>query len=356
MALFAGTFKEAGEAPAFPDCFELQKPTGPGLLRTTGDPVPDCTGTYKYAGQYNDQPYYLRLDAAFAIWSPPAGGVSVISTAPGQPYPGYWTHVDTVEGTYTPQGDYTGNPQVAVIPISIIRLRSPKHKPGRHARVGWFDAGPTWEAGWYEQSPAHKRCKDDWQFLMRWYADVYPRHPMYVNTYREGADVTVLLPAEACGKYMQLHPAPHMSPWVRGAPAWYIFWHGAQAAWFLAQSYPDPPTEDQDYWRRDDVAWYGTYAPGGTAAGNATIISDTFDGKYFYVGQHAEQDHWYNKNRTAHVWWDPDENAWILGQTFPTLPDPGLVWWKRTAPLIYGEYLAQGVADGTAELDVAAGP
>lgn len=43
-------------------------PPGPVVYTVTGNPDPDSKGSYIYGGQYNDHPYYRRLDGAYFIF------------------------------------------------------------------------------------------------------------------------------------------------------------------------------------------------------------------------------------------------------------------------------------------------
>jgi hypothetical protein len=41
---------------------------GVGILHVTGNPVPDCTGRYEYAGLHDSRPYYKHVSLDFWIW------------------------------------------------------------------------------------------------------------------------------------------------------------------------------------------------------------------------------------------------------------------------------------------------
>lgn len=352
MAILAGIFKPPGEAANFPDAFELQKYTGPGLLATTGDPVPDCTGRYTYAGTHEGEPYYARLDSAYFIfWWSTNWVISITLGEVANGIPGHWMRA-TTEGTYDPGGAYSGNPEVAIIPVSVMRSRIFKTAPSRGQRRTYYPATLVTPAGIYALSPLQKRCRDKWAFMMRWYSYEFYQHPMRVTTECEAADVTGSPNPNVTGRYVQLFDPPFMSPWIQLDIDWYIWRSATWNMWIIAQSYPDNPEAPAPYWTRDDIAWYGTYLPSADAGFNCQVKSVTFDGLYYYVGQHQGKDHWYNKTRKAHIWWDPGISMWILATTFPAEPGDPDTAWLRDDPLIYGAFSPVGEAWGTANVDV----
>ncbi|MBA7655555.1 hypothetical protein ES703_63461 [subsurface metagenome] len=85
----------------------------------TGDPVPDCTGTYELGGTYDGKNYYKRKDSAYYLWYRSEVDYWVLDDG-FIDHPVYiWRHKSTLEGTYVPLHPATGNP------IVKIELRPP---------------------------------------------------------------------------------------------------------------------------------------------------------------------------------------------------------------------------------------
>ena len=93
------------------------------MYRVSGNGCPDPNGYYPDAGEYNGEPYYERQDSAFAIWYQPLAPCWHLTTAAGAVMPGEWHRWPNIEGTYDPDGTYTGNPVVErVTPAGSMAL------------------------------------------------------------------------------------------------------------------------------------------------------------------------------------------------------------------------------------------
>lgn len=75
---------------------------------------PDCSGTYKLTGKYNEQDYWTRTDSALLIWYHQASDRWYISTALGAVVGPAWYRDKTVEGAYQPGPVVFGNPVVTL--------------------------------------------------------------------------------------------------------------------------------------------------------------------------------------------------------------------------------------------------
>lgn len=78
----------------------------------TGNPVPDCTGKYVDAGEYENARYYERTDSAYFIWYHEGTAYWYISPTLGLKAMTFWTRQYTISGVYTPGPSYSGNPIV----------------------------------------------------------------------------------------------------------------------------------------------------------------------------------------------------------------------------------------------------
>jgi len=78
----------------------------------TGDGNPSPNGDYYEAGTYNGKPWYQRDDQAFLIWWNDIGLDWNIDTILGDRQNYWYGPYDEILGTYTPQGTYTGNPEL----------------------------------------------------------------------------------------------------------------------------------------------------------------------------------------------------------------------------------------------------
>lgn len=80
----------------------------------TGDPDPDCRGTYELTGVHDGKDYYKRKDSAWFIWYWPLTDRWFITSLLGSFEPEGWAHDKIIEGTYTPWWPATGNPVVTL--------------------------------------------------------------------------------------------------------------------------------------------------------------------------------------------------------------------------------------------------
>ncbi len=74
----------------------------------TGDPAPDCRGTYELTGKHNQYDYYRRTDGLYFIWS---NGTDkwIISPGLGVGVPIAWIRpLPKIAGDYYPFGESTG--------------------------------------------------------------------------------------------------------------------------------------------------------------------------------------------------------------------------------------------------------
>lgn len=266
MPLLAGTYKPPGEPANFPDTFILQAQTGPGLLATTGDPVPDCTGTYQYAGVHNGEPYYKHQAAAFYLWYSGVADNWAISIAPGEVGPGDWHSDDGRFDTFEPTAPYTGNPVTASIPIVTIRLRIHGRRAGSGARRDYYPAGPTWNAGIKEMSPWQKTVRQMWSLLTRQYAKFKPFVPV---------DVTGTLTPNVTGWYGGMDHHNSRLHWYRMESEFHIWRDTDLNFWFLAYTFPVEPGDSNPYWARADSSPFGDYGPFQGAIGTATVTAIT---------------------------------------------------------------------------------
>lgn len=85
----------------------------------TGDPDPDCKGTYEVAGTYNEKDYYKRKDSTYFLWYFPHWDWWIISTILGDRVVGYWRNELTFEGEYIRKEGFDGAPFVK------LQLRPP---------------------------------------------------------------------------------------------------------------------------------------------------------------------------------------------------------------------------------------
>jgi len=80
----------------------------------TGNPDPDCKGTYVVNGTHDGEDLWERSDSAFFIWYYSAGARWCISPFPGATGLSRWYHIGGIEGIYSPYHLYTGNPVVSI--------------------------------------------------------------------------------------------------------------------------------------------------------------------------------------------------------------------------------------------------
>jgi len=92
----------------------------------TGNPTPDCKGTYELAGTYNDKDYYKRSDSAYWIWYYPPEDSWAISDALGSWVNFLWNRYKTIRGTYNPAGNASGNP---IVKLEIHSQPPPSYNP-----------------------------------------------------------------------------------------------------------------------------------------------------------------------------------------------------------------------------------
>lgn len=263
MPILAGTFKPSGQAANFPDTFIQQYQTGPGLLATTGDPVPDCKGTYKFAGIYDGDPYYELPDASYAVWSRGEAGMT-ISPTPGDLANPRWSkpQPDPV-GTYNPYGGSSGNPQVAIIPVVTIRRRIHGRPHGCGARRDYYEAGPYHLAGYYAWSPWQLGARLTFAQRMKEYFVFPPFAALFV---------TGLLTPDIIGTYGAQGFHNTKAHWYDYYSMYHVWWHTAWARWFISDTFPAHPQNGNPYWFRTDPSPYGAYAPWQGADGIATLF------------------------------------------------------------------------------------
>lgn len=82
-------------------------------VQITGDPTPDCNGTYNLTGVAQGFPYWQHASLTFFIHWSITGGTWAIATDQIDPLPAdHWSASAFID-QYTPQGTYTGNPETA---------------------------------------------------------------------------------------------------------------------------------------------------------------------------------------------------------------------------------------------------
>jgi len=264
MALIAGPLKPAGEASNFPGTFQLKSLTSTITLTITGDTDPDCTRTYPYAGESGGFPYYRRSDAAYELWFHPVSRNYIISTARGVTTPGFWRLYEALIGTYTPWGDYTGDPTTAWQTGGIIRLRIHGRRFGSGARPDYYEETPVTPAGFYPFSPLQAWCRMNAAQMLAAYAKLPPFAPIYV---------TGVLTPDIIGSYGGIDLHNDRAHWWNEEHAYHVYWFSPQSRWFIAREFPDNPQNGDPYWFRTDPSPYGAYAPWQGASGIATLFA-----------------------------------------------------------------------------------
>lgn len=113
MAIFLGSWLDDAGDPFDPASFAISTRTSTDTLIVTGNPDPDCTGVWKYAGQHAGYPYYESPDTVYKLYH--YIDVWAISTIFDDFGPGAWVNPtpEQIEGTYFPYGPYTGDVVVA---------------------------------------------------------------------------------------------------------------------------------------------------------------------------------------------------------------------------------------------------
>lgn len=102
--------------------------------KVTGNPTPDCTGTYVITGQHNGEDYYRRADSAWFIWWD--GFVSWnISQEVGVLLPISWFRLgEEIVGNYLAGGGAAGTATVGLhlqpppLDYQIPHLQEPKNQ------------------------------------------------------------------------------------------------------------------------------------------------------------------------------------------------------------------------------------
>jgi len=97
-------------------------PSGPYPSRSLGNSytvsgaiLPDATGTFYYAGQYDGYDFFRRVDAAYEIWRDTALTQWVLSEKAGDVVAGHWERAEpTIAGIYSPIAPFTGDATVAI--------------------------------------------------------------------------------------------------------------------------------------------------------------------------------------------------------------------------------------------------
>lgn len=339
MAILSGVWQPEGEAANVPGSFRLKQYTGPGLLIATGDPVPDCLGTYLYGGEHNGAPYYKHETKAFYIWYFPRDNVWILSVILGEPAGSNWWRLATSEGEYAPGGDFSGNPFVAVRHVSVIRnivMQSSRSAP--------------WSRSPYPVSTYQLDCRRHFGDLSALYALIAPHAPIRVNTSCESAQAGGSPTPDVTGRYIPVFPPPQTGQWVNAGLGYDIWFINAWTAWVLAGTKPANPGPGDNYWQLDGVIWYGTYGPKGTATGYPIISSVALDGKYWYVGQYAGDDLWWNEAKCSFIWRHPVTGFWWLGTTYPATPTAADDSWSKAGPDPEGDYLGNWNTKGTAHV------
>lgn len=87
--------------------------------RVTGDGDPSPNGDYYENGTVNDRPKYEREDTTMWIWWDSAIPAWIISPDWGELVGSWWRPDDIVLGDYSPFGDVTGDPTVALIVYAV---------------------------------------------------------------------------------------------------------------------------------------------------------------------------------------------------------------------------------------------
>lgn len=78
-----------------------------------GDPNPDATGNYRYAGQYQGSYAYRREDGGWYIWHDPTGPNWQISVLLGDVGANAWENDGLrIDNPYSPLGGAAGTPTV----------------------------------------------------------------------------------------------------------------------------------------------------------------------------------------------------------------------------------------------------
>lgn len=79
----------------------------------TGDPVPDCTGTYTYWGQAAGEAAFKHESADWYISKHADSGNYIVSAYPDATGDYFWSRLPPITGQYDPLGLAAGNVTVA---------------------------------------------------------------------------------------------------------------------------------------------------------------------------------------------------------------------------------------------------
>lgn len=93
----------------------------------TGNPDPDCRGTYELTGVHGDKDYYKRTDSVYFLWYWSVSGWWYITRFLGSLAHAYWFRKTTMEGSYDPEHGATGNPIVKL----ELRPPPPDYNPSK---------------------------------------------------------------------------------------------------------------------------------------------------------------------------------------------------------------------------------
>jgi len=77
--------------------------------------LPDATGTFYYAGQYDGFDYFRRPDEEYEIWRDTALNKWVLSEFAGDVFAGNWERADpAIAGIYSPIAPFTGDALISI--------------------------------------------------------------------------------------------------------------------------------------------------------------------------------------------------------------------------------------------------